>query len=727
MARIHEHTVNIAAPLSLVNAIPLAMQGDSEADELKLHVLRGREPADMSGYTVGGYLERADGIRVMLKGSVTADVVEVKLQEACYRVPGAYKAFVRLTKTTGEKMTLFLFAGYIESEGDGDIVDDESKIPSIEELVAMIEEIDRATSGANEARDNANAAAEEARTAVEEMRAAIENESSEQVQAIKNAGAGQVSTVQEAGAGQVQVVNAAGAAQMAAIQQKGAQTLATIPADYTETYNRSVHNSNYKADAIMDTSERAASHSLHAQDGPLAVTLYGKTTETGTGDKSPDNPYVISGVDVARVSVSGKNLLPISNRVNSSSCINNNDGSYTFVGEASGTREYLLFGNYGNYVDMPSIGIGARTLSAPGMHPDDRIVVYVASVDGTIKSYGATSGGSVTFEAKSGDRFFFMIFSAGNRSYNNNRAFPMLQAGNISTPYEPYNANVINPPLLPDGSPLMGNGTVDDTIENDVLSGCDKKIVLDGSESWAFWDKLSYLKLPDSVGNAAFCDRFFNASASTYTGAIDINPNTKELRINSGHKSAAEFKAHLAANPLTVYYRSTEYTPEKDLRVCRVVRKCNVAVMDGANVTEASWPTHEGYKAFSYPKFGDWEAKGVYTAAGNLSYWQSDIFANGKEPYNGGIATHGGPNGFSFMLPSGTTLVEAQALVDGKKFAYALKTPETYMSDPLPLRKPTGIMPVTITGSGETAVTYPHETKHYIDDLVTKLVSATMA
>lgn len=175
MARIHEHTVNIAAPLTLVRAIPLAMQGDAEADALILHVVNGKESADMTGYAVGGYLERADGIRVMLKGSVTADMVEVKLQEACYRVPGAYKAFVRMTKTTGEKMTLFLFAGRIEGEGDGEIVDEEDTLPRIEELIAMIEEIDRAIAEANEARDGANAAATRADVAAAEALKAAEN------------------------------------------------------------------------------------------------------------------------------------------------------------------------------------------------------------------------------------------------------------------------------------------------------------------------------------------------------------------------------------------------------------------------------------------------------------------------------------------------------------------------------------------------------------------------
>lgn len=149
MARIHEHTVNIAAPLALVNAIPLAMQGDEEADELILSVRKGGEAADVTGYTVGGYLKRADGVRVALTGTAEKDTVKVTLQAACYRVPGAYKAFVRLGKEAGEKMTLFLFAGRIESEGDGEIVDEENTIPGIAELMQMVEDAERAAAAVN--------------------------------------------------------------------------------------------------------------------------------------------------------------------------------------------------------------------------------------------------------------------------------------------------------------------------------------------------------------------------------------------------------------------------------------------------------------------------------------------------------------------------------------------------------------------------------------------------
>lgn len=41
----------------------------------------------------------------------------------------------------------------------------------------------------------------------------------------------------------------------------------------------------------MDTSARAASHELHAQRGPLAVTLYGKTTETGSAETEVTYPH----------------------------------------------------------------------------------------------------------------------------------------------------------------------------------------------------------------------------------------------------------------------------------------------------------------------------------------------------------------------------------------------------------------------------------------------------
>ena len=40
------------------------------------------------------------------------------------------------------------------------------------------------------------------------------------------------------------------------------------------------------------------------------VTVLGATTEAGTGDKGPDNPYALTGVQPASLTVCGKNLLP---------------------------------------------------------------------------------------------------------------------------------------------------------------------------------------------------------------------------------------------------------------------------------------------------------------------------------------------------------------------------------------------------------------------------------
>lgn len=296
---------------------------------------------------------------------------------------------------------------------------------------------------------------------------------------------------------------------------------------------------------IIDTSARAASHELHAQDGPLAVTLYGKTTETGTGDKSPDNPHTISGVETATVNAGG---------------------------------------------------------------------------------------------------------------------------------------NEISMPLLPDGSPLHGNGTMDDAIENDVLSGCDKKIVLDGSQTPGSVTALTsvvrvvYSGLAENVqphtvmtayAAVRYCDRLtFETGWATDNEHFYVQAGGQiAIYIKTDRLASADrdgVNAYLAANPLTVYYRSTEYTPDKDLRVCRVVRR---------------WGVIDSY--------------------------------SGESVTTEYVSSTG-------ALDSGATVV------------YKLASAHIYMTDPLDLRKPTGIMPVTVTGSGETAVDYPHETKHYIDSQIAAAVALAL-
>ena len=53
-----------------------------------------------------------------------------------------------------------------------------------------------------------------------------------------------------------------------------------------------------------------------------------------------------------------------------------------------------------------------------------------------------------------------------------------------------------------------------------------------------------------------------------------------------------EFKAHLSAHPLTVYYRSTAYDGTNGLDVCLTEYQTGFAELDGKNVQASYYPNN---------------------------------------------------------------------------------------------------------------------------------------
>lgn len=127
----------------------IIMKGDALADTLEIDVRDGGYESDVSDYTVGGYLIRADGVRVPLSGTIDKNIVSVTLSEHCYAIGGGFVAFVRLIKG-GERVTILRVSGYVETDGDGPVLDPENIIPSLDELLAQLDELERATAEAQE-------------------------------------------------------------------------------------------------------------------------------------------------------------------------------------------------------------------------------------------------------------------------------------------------------------------------------------------------------------------------------------------------------------------------------------------------------------------------------------------------------------------------------------------------------------------------------------------------
>lgn len=173
---------DINDPLITFWPATLLARGDQNANIIKLTVMDGNEPADLSGNTAVVLFQRpGDSYVVRCPGSVSGNVISVTLLGDCYLYAGQYYASLILD-ANGFTRTMLRLAGQIESNGDGPIIDPTGTIPGYEDLARIYAELeeslkmaDAATDGANEAAKNANENAELANEAAGNANAAADS------------------------------------------------------------------------------------------------------------------------------------------------------------------------------------------------------------------------------------------------------------------------------------------------------------------------------------------------------------------------------------------------------------------------------------------------------------------------------------------------------------------------------------------------------------------------
>ena len=521
---------------------------------------------------------------------------------------------------------------------------------------------------------------------------------------------------------------------------------------------------------VPDTSAKASSHELYATDTPMHVTLYGATTQSGSGDPSPDNVRPISGVDAAWVHAGGKNLLNFEKAVsilqsdNGSASNPNNvsyaDGVYSVVSAYTTNvwmAGYPLFFPIGT-----SLVISADVYIEPSeSDPNNKLIL--AGIEGTTRGNKNLSAQGVwehvaipiTIAKNTSGR---CNIQGGLRGVNIKVKNMMIEVGSTATPYEPYNATTIDMTAALNGEALYE----DCTIENDVPSGYDKCVVFDGSddEAWTqsstsplnFFIRPGYnipIKPSYPATNRYACYGFNGVAAVDRNDVFGVYENFTldytdilYLRI-TGVSTLEDLRANLAANPLKVYYRSNEYTSDKDLRVCMIKRRVesfdlsNYASFDVYNNQTAlrngccyfvefrsDFANIKNYKNMKCAQLAPYP-----TVASLLGTDAIGCYAKGKALYIGikadrliGYASFNADDSTTWAAAFNAWLVENPVMVYN-----TIDTPEVLMTDPVELRKPTGLVPVTVTGSGETEVAYAHDTKHYIDSKISDLVTLTLA
>lgn len=223
--------------------------------------------------------------------------------------------------------------------------------------------------------------------------------------------------------------------------------------------------------------------------------IAGRTMETGTGDKGPDNPYALAGVAPVKTMICGKNLIGMESPYQIAS---------TVEGIGSATVERY---NNGVTLTMPAasshtwaaerlwwpITAGTYTLQVKMETNDSAFTpalgVYLKKTltDTAAALTTVTASGSKTITVGASGYiglYLHLTMGTGNTGARTVRYYDIqLEPGNTVTDYEPYTGAMITLPTL---EPLYGDGTVSD--EYDAATGIEtrrwKRKELDGTENW---------------------------------------------------------------------------------------------------------------------------------------------------------------------------------------------------------------------------------------------------
>ena len=317
--------------------------------------------------------------------------------------------------------------------------------------------------------------------------------------------------------------------------------------------------------------------------------VLGATAETGEGDKGPDNPYTLAGVQPTKVTVCGKNLLPVTRTA---------EGTYSGV---------TITPLEGGLLKLSGTCTYNNTCPVFGTQPvrlDGALTATVTVQSGTAEfvghnlvQYNGDIGGLNLVNMKTKEHHFqrtcmasgFNIRMDAGTVFNDYVFGIQLEKGDTATPYEPYTGQTITLPAL---EPLYGDGTVND--EYDAVSGVEtrrwKRVVFDGTESMrceAHGNGQRYVSIDlDAAANKSVMpiSTHYTSSAWTQDNNKVYIPNPVVMVITDSRfttlQAARDILAaqYAAGTPVTVVYQLdapavTRHDPARILPpapVCRV-------------------------------------------------------------------------------------------------------------------------------------------------------------
>ena len=290
------------------------------------------------------------------------------------------------------------------------------------------------------------------------------------------------------------------------------------------------------------------------------VTVLGATTEAGTGDKGPDNPYALTGVQPASLTVCGKNLLPsiaTSGTTNGLTRAVDENGVIHLSGTASSKVVVAVLSRR----ETPYFWL--REKAYRPAEETKSMVILVVREDGTT---AWTNSKDISAHVPCGILSASYEFAAGAPDVNTLYPYLGLEP---NQPYEPYTGQTVSLPAI---APLWGTGDIRD--EYDAATGVEnrrwKRLVFDGTEAWATRTSgagvygYTLLDVFDAPAAAGVCTHFKfikNGASGMQTAVCVASASTqKALSVFTTIATLDDFKAWLAApatagTPVTVVYQ----------------------------------------------------------------------------------------------------------------------------------------------------------------------------
>ena len=399
-----------------------------------------------------------------------------------------------------------------------------------------------------------------------------------------------------AAASKTAAASSATAAQAARQGAEAAESRVNAIVAGNESYTKR-QSRNLFARALKAETDKAASLEIYPDEGSnVVVTAYGYTEQAGSGDPSPTN--------VRQITVGGLQANLFSQKYNTTI----NGVSFTFDGAgkviingtASGDVSSVHPEFIGQAIDIPA---GEYTFWCKNNKSftdkggcSFRVHRTETGVNELLGVAAFTTNGNGFSFKHTGGRIAFGTYIGPGSIFDNNTIEIVLNKGKTAAPYTPYTgaeygtvaktkgASEINK-LIPLTDPLCDG----DTVETCVKSGCDKRIVFDGSEDegWTAFIGAPGVFYIDSAPKSAaapvlLANRLTYRPIQSGLSALRENEFAVQfvqsairfiIRIDSSSTNADVCKAAVKANPITFWYRSTEYTSENDIPVCRETHK----------------------------------------------------------------------------------------------------------------------------------------------------------